>query len=61
MNTMFIPTRHDIVSFEYKGKAVKGEVRRVYSKPKGHLMVVKIAEDQYRSCYIEECKNLTVC
>lgn len=58
METLFIPVRHDIVSFEYKGREFKGEVRRVYSKPKGHLMILKIGEGKYRSCYLEECKNL---
>lgn len=60
METLFIPVRYDVVSFEYKGKPYKGEVRRVYSKPKGHLMIVKIDEGKYRSCYLEECKNLFV-
>lgn len=58
METLFIPARHDMVSFVYKGKGFVGEVRRVYSKPKGHLMILKIAEGKYRSCYLEQCENL---
>lgn len=60
MNTLYIPARHDIVSFEYKGKQYSGEVRRVYVKPKGHLMIIKIGEGKYRSCYLEECQNFTL-
>jgi hypothetical protein len=60
MNTIFIPSRHDMVSFIYKGKTLSGEVRRVYLKPKGHLMIIKIEEGKYRSCYLENCENFTV-
>lgn len=60
METVFIPVRHDMVSFGYKGKQYNGEVRRVYDKPKGHLMIVKLGENKYRSCYIEQCENLAV-
>lgn len=55
-----LPVRHDMVSFAYHGKELTGEVRRVYDKPKGHLMIVKIEEDQYRSCYLEQCEGLTI-
>lgn len=60
METLFIPVRHDLVSFEYKGKKYSGEVRRVYSKPKGHLMIIKIGERKYRSCYLEQCHNFVL-
>lgn len=59
METLFVPVRHDVVSFAYKGKSYTGEVRRVYEKPKGHLMIVKIAEGKYRSCYLENCENFS--
>lgn len=57
---ILVPLRHDVVSFKYHGKDFTGEVRRVYDKPKGHLMVVKIGEGKYRSCYLEKCENLTL-
>lgn len=60
METVFIPVRHDVVSFDYKGKSYIGEVRRVYEKPKGHLMIVKIGEGKYRSCYLENCENFSL-
>jgi hypothetical protein len=50
--------RYDWVEFDYKGKSFKGEVRRVYDKPKGHLMIVKLGEGKYRSCYLEQCENM---
>jgi hypothetical protein len=61
METMFTPSRYDLVSFTYKGRPYSGEVRRVYSKPKGHLMILKIEEGKYRSCYLEQCENLVQC
>jgi hypothetical protein len=60
MSTISIPARHDMVSFLYKGKLFSGEVRRVYSKDRGHLMIIKISEGKYRSCYLEECENFAV-
>jgi hypothetical protein len=59
MDNLTLPQRHDWVAFDYKGKSFKGEVRRVYDKPKGHLMIVKLGEGKYRSCYLEQCENLT--
>lgn len=55
---MFVmPVRHDMVRFTYHGREFAGEVRRVNEKPKGHLMVVKIGKNEYRSCYLEQCEN----
>jgi hypothetical protein len=59
MDNLTLPQRHDWVAFDYKGKSFRGEVRRVYDKPKGHLMIVKLGEGKYRSCYLEQCGNLT--
>jgi hypothetical protein len=59
-NAMLVPVRHDMVSFKYHNQEFVGEVRRVYDKPKGHLMVVKIEEGKYRSCYLEQCDNMIV-
>jgi hypothetical protein len=59
-NVVSIPVRHDMVSFKYHDKDFTGEVRRVYDKPKGHLMVIKIEEGKYRSCYLEKCENMVV-
>jgi hypothetical protein len=59
-DTVLVPVRHDNVSFKYHGKDFVGEVRRVYDKPKGHLMIVKIEEGKYRSCYLEQCEGLTI-
>jgi hypothetical protein len=58
MDNLTLPQRYDWVTFDYKGKSFKGEVRRVYDKPKGHLMIVKLGEGKYRSCYLEQCENL---
>lgn len=58
MDNLNLPQRYDAVSFSYNGKDYKGEVRRVNEKPKGHLMIVKIDDNQYRSFYIEQCENL---
>lgn len=52
-----LPVRHDMVSFAYHGKELTGEVRRVYDKPKGHLIVVKLGEGEYRSCYFEQMES----
>jgi hypothetical protein len=59
-DAVLVPVRHDNVSFKYHGKDFVGEVRRVYDKPKGHLMIVKIEEGKYRSCYLEQCEGLTI-
>jgi hypothetical protein len=58
MSEIVLPQRYDWVEFDYNGKNFKGEVRRVYDKPKGHLMIVKIGHTEYRSCYLEQCENL---
>ena len=58
MDNLVLPQRYDWVTFDYKDKSFKGEVRRVYDKPKGHLMIVKLGEGKYRSCYLEQCENL---
>ena len=50
--------RYDWVEFAYKGENYRGEVRRVYDKPKGKMMVVKIGLTEYRSCYLEQCENM---
>jgi ribosomal protein S4E len=57
---MLVPVRHDLVSFVYHGKTVVGEVRRVYEKPKGMMLVVKIDDNQYRSCYMDQMQDLVV-
>lgn len=54
---MILPVRHDMVSFVYHGREFSGEVRRVNIKERGHLMVIKLGEGKYRSCYLEECEN----
>jgi hypothetical protein len=59
-NAVLVPVRHDNVSFKYLGENFTGEVRRVEEKPKGLLMVVKVGEGQYRSCYLEKCEGLTI-
>lgn len=59
MENATMPQRHDWVEFDYHDKHFRGEVRRVYDKPKGHLMIVKLGEGKYRSCYLEQCVNLT--
>ena len=59
MSNIVLPQRYDWVEFSYKGEDFRGEVRRVYDKPKGMLMVVKIGHTEYRSCYLEQCENLT--
>ena len=58
MSEIVLPQRYDWVEFDYNGKSFKGEVRRVYDKPKGHLMIVKIGHTEYRSCYLEKCENM---
>lgn len=58
MENLTLPQRHDWVEFDYHGKHFVGEVRRVYDKPKGHLVILKLAENKYRSCYLEQCENL---
>ena len=58
MSNIVLPQRYDWVEFDYNGKSFKGEVRRVYDKPKGHLMIVKLGEGKYRSCYLEKCENM---
>jgi len=50
--------RYDWVEFDYKGENYRGEVRRVYDKPKGKMMIVKIGLTEYRSCYLEQCENM---
>jgi hypothetical protein len=57
---VLVPVRHDLVSFVYHGKSVVGEVRRVYEKPKGTLIIVKIGDNQYRSCYMDQMQDLVV-
>lgn len=54
---MKMPVRHDMVSFVYHGREFAGEVRRVNSNLKGNLMIVKLGEGKYRSCYLEQCEN----
>lgn len=55
-----VPVRHDMVSFVYHGKNITGEVRRVYNKPKGTLVVVKVGDGEYRSCYMEQMEDFLV-
>ena len=50
--------RYDWVEFDYKGENYRGEVRRVYDKPKGKMIIVKIGLTEYRSCYLEQCENM---
>jgi len=51
--------RYDWVEFDYKGENYRGEVRRVLDKPKGKMMIVKIGLTEYRSCYLDQCENMT--
>jgi hypothetical protein len=59
MSNIVLPQRYDWVEFTYKGEDFRGEVRRVEDKPKGKMMIVKIGHTEYRSCYLEQCENLT--
>jgi hypothetical protein len=59
MSSIVLPQRYDWVEFDYKGENFRGEVRRVEDKPKGKLMIVKIGHTEYRSCYLDQCENLT--
>jgi len=59
MSNIVLPQRYDWVEFTYKGENFRGEVRRVEDKPKGKLMIVKIGHTEYRSCYLDQCENLT--
>lgn len=59
MKNAVLPQRYDWVEFDYKGESFRGEVRRVEDKPKGKLMIVKIGLTEYRSCYLDQCENLT--
>jgi hypothetical protein len=59
MSNIVLPQRYDWVEFSYKGEEFRGEVRRVLDKPKGKMMIVKIGHTEYRSCYLEQCENLT--
>ena len=59
MSNIVLPQRYDWVEFTYRGEAFRGEVRRVDDKPKGKLMIVKIGHTEYRSCYLDQCENLT--
>jgi len=59
MKNAVLPQRYDWVEFDYKGENFRGEVRRVEDKPKGKLMIVKIGLTEYRSCYLDQCENLT--
>ena len=59
MSNIVLPQRYDWVEFDYKGENYRGEVRRVLDKPKGKMMIVKIGLTEYRSCYLEQCENLT--
>jgi hypothetical protein len=59
MSNIVLPQRYDWVEFSYKGEDFRGEVRRVEDKPKGKLMIVKIGHTEYRSCYLDQCENLT--
>jgi hypothetical protein len=58
MSNIVLPQRYDWVEFSYKGEDYRGEVRRVYDKPKGMMMIVKIGHTEYRSCYLEQCEKL---
>lgn len=59
MKNAVLPQRYDWVDFVYKGEHYCGEVRRVLDKPKGLMMIVKIGHVDYRSCYLDQCENLT--
>lgn len=65
--TLTLPVRHDMIRITHNDKDYCGEVRRVYEKPKGHLVVVKLdwngtnkVENQYRSFYLEQCDSYKI-
>lgn len=52
------PKRHDMVTFTYRGKERSGEVRRIIEGKKSIVMMVKLAENKYRSYNMAEVENL---